>query len=1182
MSISRVNRPLMFSQLMLIFVFALLCSQADAWITISPSGNLPLFTSTHNGTWDLASTTPKDLKVTGNLYVGRSTGNIHVKGNLTSDGVTALGGTFQAVDVNTITELETVQAPGYLDVSAGTDIILTPGALSQVTVDGNITISSTHTLTVDEIATLVGIQLDDLRLTSSDSSLATSSTDILLKPAVSKTVTVQQSSGDAVFIVKTSSSSAAGATITLQNSQKGSYSLETLSSGDFQLSQLNRTEPLLKFSGSDGSSTLTSSLTITKGGAVITGGITLNDVGLKIQTGVVTIGSGRLGVNQVSPSYTVDVRTDSTSSGAMRIQDRTGSSTFLVGENGSMHASGGATISSGVTVTDGGLVVQSGGANITANGLRVGGGIVVNDVGVDVTTGGVRVANGGISVTQGGLAVANGGISVVVGGVQVGQGGITVAQGGVNVTDGGMQVTRGGVHVIDGGLAVDGGQVNIAVPTTITADVTVGKEANGQDVLVYGTTSGKYVQWDSATNTLQIEGASKLNGGITVDGDRFSVSDVTGDTLVSGTFLANGTSSILKGGSATALVSSDTGIALSTVDDDHHISLATANGTVAITAGGSSTGLSLHADASASITATRNIDIESSAADITVAAHSGRVLLQASGTAGDLIASASRDASVTSGARILGTAATSIDLTPGTQVSVALAKKLVLGGTVDQNEYLVSNGTSVEVGAADSILLKPGIYGVQVNSNGLQITAQTVSAAGSYYRDAAAIGPYVSIAAVSSQTTVQGVTLQGRIRGYTVTLLQVDGGSGMLGFYLYPYLNGQLNGLPANTPVFVPSTVQALQVVCVEDSPVVQYVITHLTESDGDTLKLSDDKLQFRDSDVYIHSASDGELTLHSDGQVQVTAPETYLSGNLEIPAQKVLRFRDSGLLITSDSDGQLRMSADQTLELEGGQEVLITSTGTDSDAMQLTSSGGMLLTTTGGDIGLTSSGSFSLNATDGVALETAGSAQVSADGNVTLSANGMGLTNLAISSNGLTSSAIDIQAPFGGLTANTGYGGVTVSTSGAVSVAAGAASQITTSTGGLTLGVMQESGVSLLLSSRGTGSSAINLQAPLGGMTVNTAGAIGVTSGSTTTLTSTGSIDVDSSSSITVDAVGSSNFKTASGDMTIAATQSGADFKLVLSSAGTGSDAVQISASGSGCGLHIADSGSSGWILLE
>tara|TARA_R110000782_G_scaffold115686_3_gene205773 strand:+ start:3537 stop:6065 length:2529 start_codon:yes stop_codon:yes gene_type:complete len=105
---------------------------------------------------------------------------------------------------------------------------------------------------------------------------------------------------------------------------------------------------------------------------------------------------------------------------------------------------------------------------------------------------------------------------------------------------------------------------------------------------------------------------------------------------------------------------------------------------------------------------------------------------------------------------------------------------------------------------------------------------------------------------------------------------------------------------------------------------------------DEDYFQFSDDilistteKIQFRDTAIYINSSADGQLDIVADAEAQIVSPIVDINASTGIAldganlnsdwtvntTNKIL-FRDSGLYINSSTDGQLDIAADTELEI--------------------------------------------------------------------------------------------------------------------------------------------------------------------------------------------------------------------------------------------------------------------------
>jgi len=111
-------------------------------------------------------------------------------------------------------------------------------------------------------------------------------------------------------------------------------------------------------------------------------------------------------------------------------------------------------------------------------------------------------------------------------------------------------------------------------------------------------------------------------------------------------------------------------------------------------------------------------------------------------------------------------------------------------------------------------------------------------------------------------------------------------------------------------------------------------VITWMEDEDyfqfsDDILMSTTEKIQFRDTAIYINSSADGQLDIVADTEAQIVSPIVDINASTGIAldganlnsdwtvntTNKIL-FRDSGLYINSSTDGQLDIAADTELEI--------------------------------------------------------------------------------------------------------------------------------------------------------------------------------------------------------------------------------------------------------------------------
>ncbi len=265
-----------------------------------------------------------------------------------------------------------------------------------------------------------------------------------------------------------------------------------------------------------------------------------------------------------------------------------------------------------------------------------------------------------------------------------------------------------------------------------------------------------------------------------------------------------------------------------------------------------------------------------------------------------------------------------------------------------------------------------------------------------------------------------------------------------------------------------------------------------------------------------------------------------------------------------------------------GLQQTLVSSEGTVSNAIQLTAFYG------------------------GIAMNSVKSSLFNVNGSgesLTLTSTGGGAQQTVLSSAGTGVDAIQLNASSvtGGIDINAGSGGITVDTTGGLSLDAGTASNLTTSTGDLTLSATTnsvvitgaEAAVDAIQLNATTVGGGIDINAGSGGITIDTTGGLSLDAGAASNFTtSVGAITVNGKLGVDLqyDSVSQANFSAdgtltlkannpytvthaangAADDLTISQTGS-FDASLLLTSAGTGSDAIGLSATGTGGGITIS-----------
>jgi hypothetical protein len=248
-----------------------------------------------------------------------------------------------------------------------------------------------------------------------------------------------------------------------------------------------------------------------------------------------SIAVGTDGLNVTFPSSTYSALRQDTSrwtvsvgvTNPFGVRDAGDNVTLVIGQDGSIHGRGGATISGGLTVEDTGIVVSSGGLNVS-DGIQVmnggftvtAGGIVVESGGLNVTgnssfqdmtvSAGLEISGGTLNVLQGGATI-EGGMDIVNAGLTVGDGiNVTsngaVVSGGVNVT-GGVTVQTGDVTVLSGGVGI-----NVESPQYML-DI---KPTNTTSPLGIQNASGAVVFSIDSNGAMVAEGGATIRGGVTI------------------------------------------------------------------------------------------------------------------------------------------------------------------------------------------------------------------------------------------------------------------------------------------------------------------------------------------------------------------------------------------------------------------------------------------------------------------------------------------------------------------------------------------------------------------------------------------------------------------------------------------------------------------------------------------
>ena len=363
-------------------------------------------------------------------------------------------------------------------------------------------------------------------------------------------------------------------------------------------------------------------------------------------------------------------------------------------------------------------------------------------------------------------------------------------------------------------------------------------------------------------------------------------------------------------------------------------------------------------------------------------------------------------------------------------------------------------------------------------------------------------------------------------------------------------------------------------------------------------------------SEGNINASTAGDLNLESAGEFAIRSVESVFvntRGDITLSTERsfaVDAVSDSSIAITG---------ADLLLEVKGETDarLSVNSNGTADDALKLTAGAGGVDISSLSRMALDTAGNMSLVTSQSMDVVSADasswilSAQDDQD-DLTLSVKGSTDSSLVLSSEGTGSDAIKIDASAGGVEliatgsfsaiAATGVDlassdsmtmvasadialaadqDVGISADGELNLAAAENSAWTVDDASLEFAVTGETQGVLTLSSNGSSVDAITLDATSGGVKVAAVSDISISTDSALTASADGGVNVAAASTSTIsvatDAAGE--------DLTLSVTGT-TDSSLVLSSSGTGADAVSVSASAGGVVLSAAgaiDLGSSG-----
>jgi hypothetical protein len=300
----------------------------------------------------------------------------------------------------------------------------------------------------------------------------------------------------------------------------------------------------------------------------------------------------------------------------------------------------------------------------------------------------------------------------------------------------------------------------------------------------------------------------------------------------------------------------------------------------------------------------------------------------------------------------------------------------------------------------------------------------------------------------------------------------------------------------------------------------------------------------------------------HANGGIDIDAG----TGGFDVLTSGALSLDSSSTTASSNLTHVGALGQDLTVSCTAGSLNLIGGEAV-ADAVRIQASagaGGIDIDAGTGGIAIDSTGGITVDATGALSLDSS---------STTLSSN---LTHVGAPTKDLTvsctsgslnltageavSNAVLIQASNGGITIDSGVSGITIDTSGAISIDADSASHFNTSSGNITIDA--EAG-RVIIDGGEAASNAVRIHASAG------AGGIDIDAGS-------GGIAIDTTGAISIDVGAASNFNTSAGDITIDA-QAGS---VIIDGGESATDAIRIHASAVAGGIDI-DAGTGGFNLL-
>lgn len=367
-------------------------------------------------------------------------------------------------------------------------------------------------------------------------------------------------------------------------------------------------------------------------------------------------------------------------------------------------------------------------------------------------------------------------------------------------------------------------------------------------------------------------------------------------------------------------------------------------------------------------------------------------------------------------------------------------------------------------------------------------------------------------------------------------------------------------------------------------------------------------EFQFRDSGLKIHSTANGQLDIDSDGEVEISA-----ATNLDLDAADVQIDASATFSIQGADDSDITVSAatkDLNLVVSGGgaQVLSLASAGTGTDAIDITASAGGIDIDANGALALDGAGGINIGTATDVAinvdsstLDFDASGAITIDGTSTISIGG----NAAAGNITIGTNATERDITVGNVTGATalkldaGSGGILIGD------AADAPVDIDATTFALdtssTLSLDSADTANLTMTANAAGNKVLTVAAANSGdgeghLSLTSDSQVTVTDGTATVLLDGGAATIDTSgvvelnSSGGVISIGNDNVNQAINvgtagartltvgsdnatkvDMNAATIEADAGTKILLDSAGTGSDAIDINSAG-GLDVDVAD----------